>query len=154
MKRITGALALYALGFLCIIGISVSCGSTDCTANPKDPACVAKSVGEDCTASSVADAIAKYGPQVEGILTSTPRNPDGSVNYTAILSAVEQDVASAGMCAIAEIFSKYVFAAAPSTPRTAASSPTPTPDEAKTLFDKLRAEHAPGKTFKTSKGTL
>lgn len=150
MKHITSVLALY-LGIVVLSGaIAISCHA-DCTANPNDPSCVAGSVVEQCTASSVEAAVTKYGPQVEQLIANTPRLPDGSVDWSKIELQIEQDVASAGMCAIAQIFSKYIFHTGPAT---VAGTPPPSSSDAKGEFDRLRAKFAPGKSFKTSNGVI
>jgi hypothetical protein len=152
--------------FTAVIGLCIaaptllsSCGGVDCTlpANANSAACVAGAVIQDCTAVDISAALAKYGPIVEQEITNAPRNPDGSIDWTSIAGVLETQVAEAGFCVISELFSKYLLPAPPVAVGSGAAPPakmTPSAADVRGEFEKLRAEHAPGKKIKTSRGII
>lgn len=151
---------------MAVIGLSVatpillsSCGSgVDCKdpANASSASCVATGILEDCTASDISGAIAKYGPVVENEIANAPRNADGTIDWSSIAGTLETQIAEAGFCAISEIFSKYLLPGPPAAGSGSglmAKLPPPTAD-VRAEFEKLRAIHAPGKKIKTSRGVI
>lgn len=149
--------------FTAVIGLCIaaptllsSCGpAVDCKdpANASSASCVASNVLQDCTATDLSSALAKYGPIVEQEITNAPRNPDGSIDWTSIAGVLETQVAEAGFCVISEIFSKYLLGPQP-VAAGSSSKPAPQPADVRAEYEKLRAEHAPGKKVKVSRGVL
>lgn len=125
-----------------------SCGGVDCKdpANASSASCVATNVVEDCTASDLSSAITKYGPPIANAIA------------TQDFSALESLVAQAGFCVVSEIFSKYLLGGnatvAAGSGSGSAGSAGPSKADIAAEYEKLRAEHAPGKKVKTSRGVL
>ena len=155
--------AISTLLVVAVVAIAImqtSCGSLNCQ-DPKNAgnvACVIENGVVDCTGvSSLPSAVAVVTPIVEKIVASA-QQPDGSFKWS---SSIEQQIVDLalqyGMCVVAEVWdqltspspaagsgSALVARASPSSAETAALT-----DE----FNRIRERVAPGRKFKTSRGT-
>ena len=163
------------------IGIlQLSCGgSTNCQdpKNAQSATCVIEGAVVDCTGvSSLASAVAVVQPIVDQLLVSAVQL-DGTIAWAGIEGQIVALALQYGTCVIAEIWGYYINggplpgsgngsgsgSAVGSGSGSATPPPPPTgllakvkikPADFTAEFNRIRAQIAPGRTFKTRGGTL
>lgn len=153
--RIIAPVLLYAgVAALCIgLAIVPSCSGSACTGpqNTASPGCTAEDAVVTCAGGSPEGAVVKYGPVVAALIESAPRSPDGSVNYLAIWTQLEDVAVKYGGCVIADVFASIL---AHLTSVGSGSAVEGSHVGAKEAFEKLRASKLGGKHFKTAHGEI
>lgn len=173
-SSITGPLVGFIFVFVfCIALVTVpsSCGSTNC----QDP----KNAGS-ATCNVIGAVVECTGVQSPPTLYETVKaafeqileapgvmNPDGSINLSAAVPALEKLGLQYGMCIIAQVIGDYInppSAGSGSSPPAGSGSATPatahvahaklSSDDAKKLFGAVRAKIAPKTGFAVKGGTL
>ncbi len=134
MRKYIAPILLYvttcAFCVVAVIASSASCTSnaTDCK-DPKNASSVSCQVESDlidCAGTDLAGVIATFGPKVVAIIESS-RTADGSIDWSAIASRLEQAALQYGTCVVSEVFASYVFAPATPPPVVADAGVTPVP---------------------------
>lgn len=126
-------------------GIELACGTP--------PAAIGKSLESstvDCTTKEVGKSIAQYSGIVSDVIKGNT-DAEGHINADAIRGAATSFAVDDGMCVLADALSK---AFAPSGGTKVSISSARTHSELHAVFETIRTEKAPGKTFKTAAGTL
>jgi hypothetical protein len=173
MVKVTLVVAV-AIGIL-----QLSCGSAANCQDPKNAqsaACVIEGAVVDCTGvSSLASAVAVVQPIVDKLLVSAVQL-DGTIAWAGIEGQIISLALQYGTCVIAEIWNFYInggplpgsgsgsgSGSAVGSGSGSATPPPPTGLLAKAKvssadftaeFNRIRAQTAPGRSFKTRGGTL
>lgn len=170
-SSITGPLfGFIAVSLFCIglVAIPSSCGSTNCQ-DPKNAGsatCNVIGAVVECTGVQSLPSLYEVVKAAFEQILETPGvlNPDGSINLSAAVPALEKLGLQYGMCIIAQVIGDYInppSAGSGSSAPAGSGSATPvnahlahaklSPDDAKKLFGAVRAKISP-KTGYTVKG--
>jgi hypothetical protein len=149
------ALLVAVVGVLAVA--PMSCGGALNCQDPKNTGSVACVVGGavvDCTGvSSLPSAVVTVTPIVEKLVAAA-HQPDGTYKWSASIEQQLVDLAlQYGMCVISEVWNQLTSpspAAGSGSVLVARAAPSAALTEE---FDRLRARVAPGRQFKTSRGT-
>lgn len=107
----------------------------------------------DCTIADVKSHTNQYGPLLEATIRAATSDA-GAVDWTSVKDATKGLAARTGMCVLATVVARAMTPtpATPGAPQSSALQPDPA--SLRKGFDAIRAEQAPGVTFKTEAGTL
>ena len=146
---------------LLVLLAQLSCTSTTATCqDPKNASsveCVVVGAVVDCTGvSSLASAVAVVGPIVDNLLSAAIQ-ADGTIAWAGIEPQLVTLGLQYGMCVIAEIWNNYVNGVPPrgiGSGSALVAHARIVPTDLAAEFDRIRAKVAPGRKFKTARGTL
>lgn len=136
--------------------VPTSCGSLNCSdpKNASNVACTIENGVVDCIGvSSLPPAVAVVTPVVEKLVASA-RQPDGTITWSSIEQQLVDLALQYGMCVVAEVWNQLTSSPPAGSGSALVVARTPASASFAEEFNRLRARVAPGRQFKTSRGTL